>query len=73
MAETVVGRALLRVLETLIRFADRFELALGIGTSAVLVGMEFHRQATIGALDRRCIGGARDTERFVIIGLAGHS
>ena len=56
MAETVIGGALLIVLEDVIGFVDFLEIDFGGGVAGIFVGMEFHRQLAIGGLQRvdRC-------------------
>jgi hypothetical protein len=48
MAEPVIGRALLRIFQTVIGFRDRLELGLGFMTARVFVRVEFHGELAIG-------------------------
>ena len=48
--EAVVGRALLGVLQRVVRFVDFLELAFGLGVAGVAVRVELHRKLAIGAL-----------------------
>jgi hypothetical protein len=56
LAEAVVGRALLRILEAFIGLADRLEARLLLGTAAVPVWMAFLGQPAIRRLDRGVVG-----------------
>ena len=67
MAEAVIGRALLRILERVISLDDFLELVLGIAIAGIAVRMELHRKLAIGALERRLVGALRHAEHFVEI------
>ena len=53
MAEAIVSRALLRVLEDIIGRTNRLEMRLLLGTAVVLVRMAFLGEPAIGGLDGR--------------------
>ena len=70
MAEAVVGRSPLVVLQDVIGLADFLELDLGGVVAGILVGMKLHRQLAIGGLqdlDRRALLASQG---FVITTLA---
>jgi hypothetical protein len=67
MAEAVVGRPLLGVLQGVIGFRDFLELVLGLGIAGVAVRMELHGELAVGALERRLVGSLRDPEHLVEI------
>ena len=67
MAEAVVGRALLIVLEDFIGLVDFLEARLGLGIARVAVRMILHGQLAIGRLQRAGIGVAADAQSFVIV------
>src|SRR3546814_10925289 len=67
LAEAVVHRALLRILQAVIGFADRLEARFAVAASRILVRVIFHRELAIARLPRRIVGGARDFEQLVII------
>ncbi len=72
MAKPVISRALLRVFQAIVSFADRLEPGFRLGIAGVAVRMEPHRQLAIGRLDRRIVGRALNLEQFVIIGFYRH-
>jgi hypothetical protein len=69
MAEPVIGRALLRVLQHLVGFVDLLELVFAGLVAGVLVGMELHGELAEGRLQRLLVGGFADPERFIEISL----
>ncbi len=73
LAEPVVCRAFLRVLQAVIGFADRLETRLAVAAPRILVGMIFHRELAIARLQRRVVGSALDFEQFVIIDVERHN
>src|SRR3546814_15764228 len=72
LAEAVVHRALLRILQAVIGFADRLETRFAVAASRILVGVIFHRELAIARLQRRIVGGALDFEQLVIIDVETH-
>src|SRR5690606_18704644 len=64
--QLVVGGALLRIAQCLIRFVDCLELLLGAGFLAY-VRMELARHPAIGGLDLRLACAGLDAEGFVVI------
>ena len=72
VAEAIIGRALLRVLEAVIGLADRLELGLAVLAPGVLVRMVFHRELAIRRFDRRRVRGPLALEQLVIVDL-GHA
>src|SRR5690606_9957851 len=74
VAELVVAAALLLVGEHLVGFGTFLEahlrIGLGSGVGAVLaVGMVFHRQPAVGALDLVAAGRPADPKYLVIVAL----
>ena len=67
LAEAIVGRALLRILEAVIGLADRLELGLVVLAAAVAVGMVFLGHAPVRGLDRRVVRPALNPQQFVIV------
>ena len=67
VAETVIGGAFLRVLEAFIRLVAGLELGLRLGVTRIAVGVPFHRELAVRALERRPVRVARHAERFVIV------
>src|SRR5260221_436671 len=67
VAEAVIGRALLIVLQDVIGLADFLEFMLGGLVPRVAVRMELHRQAAIGLLQLLRRGVAPNTEGIVIV------
>jgi hypothetical protein len=72
MAEPVIGRTLLRILEELVGLVDFLELAFGLGVVGVLVGMVLHGKLAESALELLLISATRYTKCFVKISL-GHA
>src|SRR3990167_7808337 len=52
MAETVIGRALLRILEAVIGLANGLEPRFAVAAARIFVRVIFHRQLAVGRLDR---------------------
>ena len=71
MAELVVGRALLRILQDLVGFVDFLEILLGPGVAGIAIRMELHRLRAEGLLDRPVVRALGDTQCFVIVAF-GH-
>src|SRR5690606_32474075 len=67
MAEPVVGRPLLRVLQRVIRLGNFLELVLGLDTAGIAVRVELHGELAVGALERRLVGPLGDAENLVEI------
>src|SRR5690606_20505224 len=67
MAEAVIGRTLLRILEKFVGFVDFLELLLGRGVARILVGVPFHRELAEGALELLFVRGLAHAERFIEI------
>ena len=65
MAETVVGRALVGVLENLVGLIDLLEAMLGLIVAGIAIRMALHRLLAEGGLDIRLGRGAFDGECFV--------
>src|SRR3546814_2495599 len=55
LAEAVVHRALLRILQAVIGFADRLEARFAVAASRILVRVIFHRELAIARLQRRIV------------------
>src|SRR5690606_6906665 len=74
MAEAVVGRALLRILQAFVSRAYGLELVLVLLAPAVAIRVILHRQLAVGGLDRRAVRIAGDTENLVKISFhRGHA
>ena len=71
MAVAIVGRAFLRILETVVGDADRLELRLALVAARIAVRVMLHRKLAIGGLDRPAIRVARDAEYFVEVDFGG--
>ncbi len=71
MAKTVIGRALLGILQELVSLVDLLELAFGISVVRILVRMVFHGKLAESALELFLVGAARHTKRFIEVWL-GH-
>src|SRR5690606_30833799 len=67
MAEAVVGRALLRILQAFVSRAYGLELVLVLLAPAVAIRVILHRQLAVGRLARRAVRVAGDTENLVTI------
>jgi hypothetical protein len=71
MAEAVIRRALVAVLQDVIGLADFLELVFGGLVARIAVRMPLHRELAIRRLDLGIGRGARDAECFIVAGL-GH-
>ena len=58
MAETVIGGALVAVLEHVIGFVDFLEFVLAILVAGIAVGMPLHRELAIGGFQFAVVRGA---------------
>ena len=67
VAKLVVGGALLRVGQDLVRLLDLLETALGLVVGGVAVRVEFHGEAPVGLLDLDLRRGARQVEHLVVV------
>ena len=67
MAETVIGGALLRVLQAIVGDADRLELRLALSAARIAVRVMLHGELAIGRLDGLVVRSALDPEQFVEI------
>src|SRR5690606_7386293 len=65
MAEPVIGRALLRVLERVIGLVDFLELVFRFRVPGIAIGMVLHCELAIGALQRRLVGALLAAENLV--------
>src|SRR5579864_2838217 len=72
MAETIVGSALLRVLQHIIGLVDGLEVSFRFLATVLAVGVIFHGELAKSRLDRRIVGGARNAQQFVIVLLDHH-
>ena len=72
VAEPVIGRTLLRVLQNIIGFADRLEPALGRSIAGIFVGVPAHRQLAIRRFDHGIVRAAFNLEQFVIVRFDRH-
>ena len=61
MAEAVVGRALLRVLQRLVGFVDFLEARLGGLVAVAAIGMTLLGETAKGSLDLLIAGASRNT------------
>ena len=73
MAVLIVRGTFLRIFQTFIGLADFLEFGFGVRVAGVAVGMPLHGKLAIGRLERRAVTVARHLQKFVIIGLSGHS
>jgi hypothetical protein len=69
MAEMIVGRALLGVLQDLIGLADLLEANLGAGVLGVAVGMAFLGKPPVGRLDLLIAGSSGEAQDLVVAAL----
>ena len=67
MAVTIIGRALLFILQDVVGLVDFLEALLGLVVARIAVGMQLLGEAAIGRLDRRRIRAAINPKCFVII------
>ena len=72
VAETVIGRALLRIAEALIGFVQLLETRFRLLVSRVPIGMTLHRRLAEGDLQFDFRHGAADAQNFVIVAF-GHA
>ena len=72
MAEAVIGRALVGVLEDLVGLVDFLEAVLGVLVAGIAVRMTLHRLLAEGDLDVAVACGALDRQRFVVAALGHH-
>ncbi len=73
MAETIIGRAFVRVLENLVGLVDLLETMLGFIVTGIAIRMALHRLLAKGSLDVRLTRGAFYRQCFVIAALGHHS
>ena len=71
MAETVIGRLLLRVLQNVIGFVDFLELVLGRLVARIGIGMKLLGELAVGGLEFLLVGALADAQNLVKIAL-GH-
>jgi hypothetical protein len=71
VAETIVGRAFIRVDENIISFAKLLKFFLGMRVIRIFVWMKLNGELAISALDFLLGGVASQTENFVIIAFGG--
>ena len=69
VAEPVIGRTLLLVLQDVVGLVDFLELALGLRITRIAVRVILHRQLAIGLLDRILIGAAVDPKDLIEIAI----
>src|SRR6185369_9352848 len=72
MAEAVVGRALLSILQDVVGLVDFLEMVLTILVAGIAVGVPFHRELAVRRLHLRVGRAALYAEDFVVVAL-GHS
>src|SRR6185437_5957396 len=72
MAETVIGRAPLLVLQHVIGFVDRLEAVLGLLVARIAVGVILHGELTERLLDVFGRGLARHAEKLVEVVFLRH-
>jgi hypothetical protein len=71
VAEAVIGGALLRIRERLIRLVEFLEMDFRVLVARVLVRVVFHRELAESGLELRIAGALFDPENFVIVAF-GH-
>jgi len=69
VAETVVGGALLRVLQHLVGEVDLLEADFRLGVARIAVGVELHGELAESRLENLLVGAPFDAERFVKVRL----
>ena len=69
VAETIVGRPLVRIRQHGVGLVQLLERLLGRPVTRVLIGVELERQASVGLLQLRVIRSARHTEHLVVVAL----
>ena len=67
LAVAIVGGALLRIAQDVVRLRDLLELLLGLLGAPVAVGVPLHGELAVGLLDVVVARIARDAERAVEI------
>src|SRR5690606_36913556 len=67
MAESIRGRALLRVLQRVVRFVYFLELVLRLGVPGIAVRMELHGKLTVGPLQGSLVGALWNPQHFIKI------
>jgi hypothetical protein len=72
MAEPIIGRPLLIVLQDVIGFADILEFLLGRFVARIAVGVKLHRELAVSPLQHIGIGRFRHTQKVVKV-LLRHS
>src|SRR5215213_5658759 len=72
MTETVIGRALVAVLEDFVGLVDFLESHLAGGVARILVRVPFHRKLAKRRLEFRFVRIAVDFKSFVVAALGGH-
>ena len=70
---TIVGRALLRVFQNLVRRAAGLEAVFRVVIARIAIGMILHRHFAIGGFDRRPVGIASDAEDFIEVDFSRHA
>ena len=69
MAEAIIGRALLRILQAIVSLTDRLEPCFGIGASGIAVRMALHRRLAEGRFQLDLRDGALNAQDFVEVAL----
>ena len=72
VAEAVIGRPLVGVLEDLVGLVELLEAMLGVVVTRIAIRMPLHRLLAKGGFDVAVVCGALDRQRFVVAAL-GHS
>src|SRR5688572_2434126 len=72
VAEAVVARAALGILEHLVGLGRLLELRLGRGVARVAIRMVLQGELPIGRLDGVLVGPALDAQHLVVVALGGH-
>src|SRR6266581_1844284 len=71
VAETIVGRAFIRVDEDIVSFAELLKFLLGMGVIGIFVRMKLDRELAISALDFLLRNVVLHTENIIIIAFGG--
>ena len=71
VAELIVSRAFLRVLQRLVSLVDLFEIDFGCGVSRILIGMKLFREPPESAFDFVIGCALFQAEHFIVIALHG--
>ena len=66
MAEAVIGRALVGVLEDFVGLVDFLEAVLAVLVAGIAVGMPFHRELAERGLELAVLDGALDLQHLVV-------